>query len=290
MFALQHIEFLHTDHFENHYHRVPPPPALSHFIDFFWETKFNALWKHYPKGFSDAQFPNIGYTNIINLGTPYIMQIGDKKFSMKTDCFLPRYNAIECFHKQGNHLFGIKFRITPVILEKKINFSEYTDHVFPLSYLLNHQIIKQVKTVLHFEERISILTNHFTALLNKYEGSLQAVNIVSNILDRAFQQNAFSLLLEKEAAKYKISTRTLQRYFESCTGIGSKQALQIMRIRKATAHLLTSPDSFSYSTYNYYDHSHFYKHLREFLQKTTLNNKQQHLALLSLLHKPRNKK
>ncbi len=212
---MQHIEFFHTDHFEHNYHRVPPPAALSHFIDFFWETKFDPLWKQHPKGFSDAQFPNIGYTYIINLGTPFVMQVNDKKFPMKTDGFLPRYNAIECFHKAGNHLFGIKFRISPVIFEKKINFSEYKGYVFPLSYLLDEAIIEKVKNAKSFDDRISILSKYFLGVLAKYDGSLQPVKIVSEILEHCFQQNDFSVSLEKLAARHKISVRTLQRYFES---------------------------------------------------------------------------
>ena len=282
---MQHIEFLHNDHFENNYHRVPPPATLNHFIDFFWETKFEPLWTTFPKGFSDAQFPNIGYTYIINLGTPFIMQVDDKKFNMKTDGFLPRYHAIECFHKPGNHFFGIKFRISPVILEKKINFSEYKGYVFPLSYLLEQNIIDKVKKAKTFEERIGILSKYFISLLAKYDGSLQQANIVSKILDRSFQKNNFCLSLEKEAAKNKISLRTLQRYFENCTGINSKQALQIMRIRKAVVHIVNSPGDFSYSLYGYYDHSHFYKHLKQFLQKNTLKNIQPHLTILQSLHK-----
>jgi len=282
---LQHIEFLHNDHFENNYHRVPPPPALHHFIDFFWETKFENLWSAFPKGFSDAQFPNIGYTYIINLGTPFVMQVDDKKFSMKTDGFLPRYHAIECFHKPGNHFFGIKFRISPVILEKKINFSEYKGYIFPLSYLMEQTIIDKVKKAKSFDERIGILSKYFISLLAKYDGSLQQANIVSKMLDRSFQKNNFCLSLEKEAAKHKISLRTLQRYFENCTGISSKQALQIMRIRKAVAHIVHSPQDFSYQQYGYYDHSHFYKHLKQFLQKNTLKNIQPHLTILQSLHK-----
>jgi AraC-like DNA-binding protein len=282
---MQHIEFFHTDHFEHNYHRVPPPASLNHFIDFFWETKFDPLWKQHPKGFSDAQFPNIGYTYIINLGTPFVMQVNDKKFPMKTDGFLPRYNAIECFHKPGNHLFGIKFRISPVIFEKKVNFSEYKGYIFPLSYLLDEAIIEKVKKANSFDDRISILSKYFLSVLTKYDGSLQPVNIVSEILEHSFQQNDFSVSLEKLAAKHKISVRTLQRYFESCTGISSKQALQVMRIRKATAHLVNSPQNFHYSQYGYYDHSHFYKHLKQFLGKNTLKNIEPHLQLLMALHK-----
>src|SRR6185503_13732957 len=282
---MQHIEFFHTDHFENNYHRVAPPASLSHFIDFFWETKFDHLWKQYPKGFSDAQFANIGYTYIINLGTPFVMQVNDKKFTMKTDGFLPRYNAIECFHKPGNHLFGIKFRISPVIFQKKVNFSEYKDYIFPLSYLLDQAIIDGVKQARSFEERITILSNYFSAVLSKHEGSLQPVSIVSKILDNYFKENNFIVSLETLASQQHISTRTLQRYFEKCTGISSKQALQVMRIRKAVEHLAKSSKDFHHSLYGYYDHSHFYKHLKKFLQENTLKNLRPHIQLLELLHK-----
>ena len=282
---MQHIEFFHPDHFENNYHRVPPPASLSHLIDFFWETKFDHLWDQHSKGFSDAQFPNIGYTYIINLGTPFVMQVNEKKFSMKTDCFLPRYNTIECFHKPGNHLFGIKFRTSPVIYEKKVNFSEYKGYIFPLSYLLDQAVIDQIRTAASFEDRVNVLTKYFLSVLNKYEGSLHPVNIISTILDRCFQQNDFTVSLKGLAENHSIASRTLQRYFEKCTGINGKQALQIMRIRKATAHLASSPKDFHYSVYGYYDHSHFYKHLRQFLHNDTLKNLQPHIQLLELLHK-----
>ena len=133
---LQHIEFFHIDHFEKNYYRVKPAPELEDFIDFFWETKFDDLWKQYPKGFSDALFPNIGYTYLINLGTAFIMQVDDKKFNMKTDGFLPRNNSIECYHRYGNQLFGIKFKISPVIFKTKVNFGEYREYIYPLSYLM----------------------------------------------------------------------------------------------------------------------------------------------------------
>ena len=142
---MQHIEFFDIDHFENNYHRVKPHEDLSHFIDFFWETKFDELLQQYPEGFSDALFPNIGYTYLINLGTPFVMQVDEKRFEMKGDGFLPRHKAIECFHQAGNRLFGIKFKVSPIIFEKKINFSEYREYIFPLSYLLDQQIINKVK-------------------------------------------------------------------------------------------------------------------------------------------------
>ncbi|MGZ8516672.1 MAG: helix-turn-helix domain-containing protein, partial [Chitinophagaceae bacterium] len=145
--------------------------------------------------------------------------------------------------------------------------------------------IDKVKKAGSFEERTLILSKYFLSVLANYEGSLHPVNIVSEILEECFQKDQFSVSIEDLAAQYKISSRTLQRYFEICTGISTKQALQVMRIRKATAHLANSPKDFHYSLYGYYDHSHFYKHLKQFLQENTLSNIKPHLSLLENLHK-----
>ncbi len=285
LYPVQHIEFIHTDHFECRYHRVPAPAPLSLFIDFFWETDFDTLWNKYPEGFSDILFPNIGYTYLLNLGTPFVMQVGEKKFPMRSDGFLPRHKALECYHKPGNHLFGIKFKTSPIIFEKKVNFSEYRDAIFPLSYLVDAGVIKEVKSARVFGDRVHILSQYFTQLVKQFSGSLQPIRIVTEILADCHRKNSFSPSIEKLAQQYGISTRTLQRYFETNTSISTKQALQIMRIRKATEHLVNSPADFHFSLYDYYDHSHFYKHLKQFLQKSTLQKLQPHIPLLAALHK-----
>ena len=281
---MQHVEFFHKDHFENKYYRVSPSGGLKLFIDFFWETDFDDLWKRYPKGFSDVLFPNIGYTYLINLANPFVMQAGEKKVEMRSDGFLPRHTSLECYHRPGNKLFGIKFRVSPVIFEKNINFSEYRDYIFPLSYLIDAAIINGVKNATSFKERVGILNAYFQKIVKKYEGSWKDVETVTAILEYCDRNNDFNSSIESFAGQYKISARTLQRYFEKATSISSKKALQIMRIRKAVAHITESPDSFHYADYGYYDHSHFYKHLRQFLQKDTLKTLQPHLRILQLLH------
>jgi AraC-like DNA-binding protein len=281
---VQHIEFFNKDHFEKRYHRIAPAAGLRLFIDFFWETDFDNLWKEYPKGFSDVLFPNIGYTYLINLGNPFIMQAGEKKVEMKSDGFLPRHTALECYHRQGNKLFGIKFRVSPVIFEKKINFSEYRDYIFPLSYLIDPAVVNAVKKAASFKERVSILNSYFQKIIKRYDGSWQDVKTVTSILEYCDTENDFTSSIESFARQYRISARTLQRYFEKTTSISSKKALQIMRIRKAVAHITDSPSTFHFSDYGYYDKSHFYKHLKKFLQKETLKSLQPHLKILQSLH------
>jgi len=283
--SVQHIEFFHNDHFEKNYHRHSPQGRLSLFIDFFWQTDFDHLWKKHPQGFSDVLFPNIGYTYLVNLGTPFIMQVQQNKTEIKGDGFLPRLNHIECYHQTGNCLFGIKFKVSPVIFEKKVNFSEYSGTVFPLSYLMEQSVINRIKTAASFEKRVSLLSDHYEQILEQHTDSLQPIKIVTSILADCLQQNKFDLSVEELADKHHISTRTLQRYFETATGISSKKALQLLRIRKAVGHIVNAPETFHYGIYGYYDFSHFYKHLKLFLQKDTLLHLQPHLQLLKTLHK-----
>ncbi len=267
---MQHVEILDKDHFEKNYHRVKPPRALAHLIDFYWQTKFEDLWEKFPNGFSDALFPNIGYTYLVNLGTPFIMQVGKKKFDMKTDGFLPRHQNIECFHQAGNCLFGIKFKVSPIIFEKNVNFSEYTDAIFPLSYLMEKQVLTAIKEAASFQERTALLNQYYTAIVKKFEGSELPVTIVSSIIDQCSKSVSFNESIEDMAAAHGISSRTLQRYFEKCTGLSTKKTLQILRIRKAVEQMARDPKAFDQARYGYYDYSHFYKHLQQFLDRSVL--------------------
>lgn len=278
---VQHVEFFHRDHFAFRYHRVKAKKSLSQFIDFFWETDFDDLFKEYPEGFSDALFPNIGYTYLINLGTPFVMQLEEEKFELKGDGFLPRHKNMICHHSVGNKIFGIKFNVSPVIFQKKVNFSEYREYIFPLAYLIDRAVVEKIKGATTFEQRVQILTGYYEEIIQQYAGSLMPVDIVTQILQDCSAKNSFDLSIEELASRYAISTRTLQRYFESTTSITTKRALQILRIRKAVEKLTTAPGDFHYSQFGYYDYSHFHKHLKEFLCKHTIDIIQPHLALLS---------
>ena len=276
---MQHVEFFHKDHFENRYRREKARPTISGFIDFFWETDFDTLWKDYPEGFSDALFPNIGYTYLINLGTPYVMQLDDRSYDIKSDSFLPRHRNMICYHSHGNRIFGIKFRVSPVIFEKKVNFFEYREFIYPLAYLMERQLIDRIKKAEDFASRVNLLTMYYEDLVAHHEGTLKQVEIVTEVLD-SFDKNGFRQPVEEIATNYSISTRTLQRYFEAATGVSCKQAQQIMRIRKAVERIATQPEAFHFSDFGYYDYSHFHKHLKGFINSHTISIVKPHLRLL----------
>ena len=76
----QHIELIDKEHFNQNYSRIYAENDLSNYIEFCWETRFGNLLEEVPEGFSDVIFPNIGYTYMINLGTPYKIEL-DKQIA-----------------------------------------------------------------------------------------------------------------------------------------------------------------------------------------------------------------
>jgi len=276
---VQHIEFFHRDHFYHNYHRQKAHGSLSKFIDFFWETNFDDLWQQHPKGFSDLLFPNVGYTYLINLGTPFVMQIDDDAIDMKTDGFLPRYKNISCHHSVGNKIFGIKFTISPIVFEKKVNFADYTSYIYPLAYLIDREVIQQIKAANTFAQRVHIISNYYEKIIHSFKGSLANVDVVTEVIDKAAKSN-YCISVEEFAASYNINTRTLQRYFESTTSTGCKQAMQMLRIRKALSTFIADPATFDYKEFGYFDNSHFHRAAKQFLTPHKLANIQSHLQLL----------
>lgn len=264
---MEHVEFIDTWHFTHRYHRKFPKGALARFIDFFWEIEFDDLWKAHPNGFADVLFPNVGYTYLINLGSPFIMQLEENRFDMKSDGFLPRHVKLACHHSVGNRIFGIKFKVSPVIFQKRVNFAEYKEYIFPLAYLIERDIVGEIKNAPDFQKRVTIISSWYNKIIEQFSGSLKYVDIVTEILDTCNQQNKFDITIDELATNYKISTRTLQRYFEAATSLSSKQALQIMRIRKAIEVMIADPAAFEVAAFGYYDYSHFYKHLKQFVGK-----------------------
>lgn len=266
----QHIEFRDATHFTENYSRHFPEGQLAMFIDFFWETNFEELLKKYPDGFSDALFPNTGYTYIINLGSPFIMKVHTEEFRIgsNSDNFLPRHQCIECFHSEGCRIFGIKFKISPILLEKKVNFSEYRTTMNSLSYLIDRKVIKAVREAGNFESRVSVLSDYFSDLVRNHRLP-DYLSIVASVLNE-FVESKYSASVDDLAESHKISARTLQRYFEQAMSLGTKQTLQILRMRRAVE-FISGGGNFNPDDFGYYDQSHFSRHLKKFAEPYALS-------------------
>jgi transcriptional regulator GlxA family with amidase domain len=141
-------------------------------------------------------------------------------------------------------------------------------------------VVNNVKRAGSFAQRVQILSAYYDDIIQQYAGSRTQVAIVTQIIQDCVDQSCFDISVEELANRYGISSRTLQRYFEATTSITSKQALQILRIRKAVERITTAPDDFHFSQFGYYDYSHFHKHLKQFLCRQTVSIIQPHLKLL----------
>lgn len=260
-----HKEFIDNIHFEQYYERHYVTGSLSNYIDYIWTTRFDSLWQQHPHGFTDKLYPNIGYTYLINLGTPYTMFIQNQPFLMKADGFLPRFHTIACKHSVGNQLLGIKFKVSPILLDKKIDFSEYKHAMFSLSYLLPANVIQAIKMATNFTTTVHTIESYFNNLIHQADN-----NIVTTVTQaiQCFESNVYKTIpIQTIANNLAITTKTLQRYFLIAVGIPPKQVYNTIRIRKALQNYLTVNDGFIPSAFGYYDYSHFYKHASTFLQE-----------------------
>ncbi|RYD90810.1 MAG: AraC family transcriptional regulator, partial [Sphingobacteriales bacterium] len=179
--------------------------------------------------------------------------------------FLPRQQRLECHHQAGNRIFGIKFRVSPIVLQKAVNFSEYRESIYPLAYLIDKEVLQQVKAAPDFETRVLIISAYYQRIIDQHAGTQAPVTIVTDLLKQCEEKRNFSASISDLAAERGISARTLQRYFLATTSITGKEALQILRIRSAVELRSKHPGQFRIQDYGYYDQSHFQKHLRQFL-------------------------
>ncbi|HEX8332221.1 MAG TPA: helix-turn-helix domain-containing protein, partial [Segetibacter sp.] len=258
-----HIEFIDKEHFEHKYFRVFAEDTLSMYIEFCWETRFGNLLDDVPQGFSDVLFPNIGYAYLINLGTPFRIELDNQTFDLKTSGFLPRHVPIIAHHSVGNTVFGIKFKVCPIVFEKDVDFSDYKLYIYPLAYLIDQRIIEKVRAAIDFTERSNIVFEPYEALIKKHKG-LEYVTMITEILKGYNAENHFNLSNGQTAKQFNRSRRTLGRYCEKTTGFSAKQALRIIRMRTAVADFAHNPGGFDYSKYKYRDYNHFCKHLKQF--------------------------
>jgi AraC-like DNA-binding protein len=203
------------------------------------------------------------------------MQINDQHYQVKAGGFLPRHQYITCHHSAGNQLFGIKFKVCPVLFQKDVDFSEYKERIFPLAYLIETGVIDAVKKASSFAARVKLVFEHYNDIIQEYESPPRYITIVTNTIKQCTANRRFETSVDELATQAEISKRTLQRYFEVTTGFSSKPALQTIKIRQALADLTEHPSQFHLANYGYYDYSHFSKHLRQFVSDKYLKTFQQ---------------
>jgi AraC-like DNA-binding protein len=283
MEPIRFIEFFDPTHFERHYEKLAPPAELSHLIAFFCETRFLQPDAALPRQFHCTLFPNTGYHALVNLGGSVRMHQHGQDFDITTEGFAPLHTGIEYSFGADAHVFGIQFHLSPALLDEKANFVNARLLNQAQGYRFDAALVAQLRQAGSFAERAQLAGDYFKKQAEQSGKQLQPLHIVNSIADHYRHHNDFKTPIENWAGEYGISTRTLQRYFEMGMGVSSKKVLQLLRIRRAVAQIAKAPESFHFSQYHYYDNSHFYKHLKQFLNKNTLSHLKPHLKMLQHL-------
>jgi AraC-like DNA-binding protein len=243
--------------------RVPCKQLADH-IEFFSESSSDATSHHIAEeNFSIKMFASWTPTFYINLGEPYTISVGKRVHAVgkDQDIAILRNSIVERYNRPTDHIFTVKFY--PGSLESVLNYSQtlLIDRVVDLATLLPVWLLRAVKELYSFEERIDLLEKFFLdRLLNRSTSRLDFVReAISNYIAADLQPG-----IDELAEKQFVSSKTLNRNFHRVVGTSPKNYFSVIRARTALSAFVLRDPLFTPTAYGYYDMSHFYKEVIAF--------------------------
>ncbi|WP_420148721.1 AraC family transcriptional regulator [Spirosoma sp.] len=257
------------DNIRKLYRFYAPENELADYIEFFSESSASETHRYVANNtFSIRMFPSWTPTMYINLGEPYVIDVGTKSYQIQkhTDVLILRNNIVERHNLPTDSIFTIKFFPGGLEAVLGINQVQFVDQVVNLEMLLPEWLIRRVKQPICFEERINLLQQYF---LNQYQLQRKSDHyrqFVSSTIG-TFDDSGMVLKTGQLADRLYATSKTINRYFRRVIGIPPKQHLSMVRIRAALTGYVTHRNQFFPDAYGYYDMSHFYKDVVRFTGK-----------------------
>jgi len=256
------------------YEFKPPCQDLATHIEFFSESSPDATRQYIAEeNFSIKMFPSWTPTFYINLGERYHITVGNRTYAVSKDqdIAILRNTIVERHNAPTDHIFTVKFYPGSLETILNINQTHLIDRVTALSAILPVWLLRSVKEVLSFEERVGMLE---TYLLNQYQNkSNNRLNFVREAIGNYLQADLLPGINEL-AEKQFVSSKTFNRNFHRVVGTSPKNYFSVIRARTAlSAYVLRDP-LFTPTAFGYYDMSHFYKEVIAFTgQKLTVSKR-----------------
>jgi AraC-like DNA-binding protein len=181
-----------------------------------------------------------------------------------TDVLLLRNEIVERRNLPTDNIFTVKFN--PGGFETIFGISQTTigSDVIPVENIIPAALIKKLKGLGSFQDRMTLLENLFLEKLEKNKKKehfyLQCIKDTVN----AFTGSGLEADISELAKKLYISEKTLYRCFTKVVGTNPKNYLAITRARAALTSYLANAAGFSPYDHGYYDMSHFYKDVVKF--------------------------
>ncbi|HTK18432.1 MAG TPA: helix-turn-helix domain-containing protein [Mucilaginibacter sp.] len=249
-------------------------PELAEHIEFFSESSVESTQKYIGNSnFSVKMFPSWTPTFYINLGAPYVINVGQQQhcINAKQDILILRDSIVERFNIPSDNIFTIKFY--PGGLEAILGISQLkcVDRMVDLGAILPAKLLTQINKPITFIERCELMQNF---LLNSFKGRQQKdyyLRFVRDCIDN-YGISDMQMNTSEIAEKMFVTSKTINRYFNRVVGISPKNYFSVLRARTALTHYVNHKAGFNPYDFGYYDMSHFYKEVVRFTGKKLIEH------------------
>lgn len=237
-------------------------PELAEYIEFFAESAGGFISGDQV---SVKMFASWTPTFFINLGTPYLINLGNRQHSVGAgrDIAILRDGLVERIKCPGDHLFTVKFY--PGGLEAVLGISQLglADRPVDLAALLPYTFLAQLHQALTFDERCLWMEQYLLGALVRRKKQDHYLSFVRDYIGM-YQAGGMQQRISGMADQAFVQAKTVNRYFKRVVGIAPKSYFSILRARSALTAYVESPAGFTPPDFGYYDMSHFYKAIRCF--------------------------
>lgn len=243
-----------------------PCEELTPYIEFYSESSFEETSRHVGNDcFTVKMFPSFTPTIYINLGEPYYLYLGPKRYFINAgdDVLIVRDTIVERHNLPSDHIFTVKFFPGGLQAVFGINQSAFINKAVNATNIIPAAIIMQMKAQGSFEERALLLQNF---LLSNYKKGKKHDHYIQFVQDTIETYGAAGMKYNNSqlAEKMFTTSKTINRYFNNVIGITPKNYFSTIRARAALTAFAANTKNFDAAEYGYYDTSHFYKDVVKF--------------------------
>lgn len=244
-------------------------PELAEHIEFFSESSALSTQKYIGNSsFSVKMFPSWTPTFYINLGAPYLINVGQqqRRVNAKEDILILRDSIVERFNTPLDNIFTVKFY--PGGLEAVLGISQLkcARRIVDLGAILPAELLDDMKKPITFYERCELMQNYLLNALVARRQKDHYLCFVRDCIDN-YGLPGVRLNTGEIAEKMFVTSKTINRYFNRVVGISPKNYFSIVRARTALTCYVNHKIDFTPYDFGYYDMSHFYKEVVRFTGK-----------------------
>ena len=238
-----------------------PCEELANYIEFFSESSPDATHAFAGNAwFTVKMFPSLTPTFWINLGTPYYLTLGNKRFLIpaEKDILLTRDTIAERYNQPVDHLFSVKFYPGALEFVLGIDQSGMAGKLVQLQDVLPVAIIERIRKANGFKTRKRLLEDYLLSQMRIKKQRTHYIELVSKTI-AMYEDGNMKYNVDELAERMFTTSKTINRYFTRVVGITPKKYLSIVRSRTALTAFVANKKTFDPAVFGYHDMSHFYK-------------------------------